>query len=242
MDGFGQSGSRTDLRYGFNEGGRGAGRHNSVPGWRGGSAPRPGFSTRGNPLWTDQMEHDQTRPYVHMQEQRRWADTTSSMPSQWEQSVECHEALAKIAEITSENWIEQEYVECQWDFAEAALEVKNLQSHAMLCYFIDPAPLLQDFKDWISFECDTQRGWPTTQIKFLGKNFFMVNFENPAHRDEAIILAPWFMEHRFVYTFKWEAHFDVRLETYTQLPVWIEIPFRSLLLENCRQQVAGALG
>ncbi|CAM6098150.1 unnamed protein product [Calypogeia fissa] len=112
----------------------------------------------------------------------------------------------------------------------------------MICYFTDRAPLLQDFKDWISFELGTKRGWPTSQIKFLGKNFFLIHFDNPAHRDDTLILAPWFMDHRFVYTFKWEAHFDVRLETYTTLPVWIELPFRSLLLENCRQQVAGALG
>ncbi|CAM6093891.1 unnamed protein product [Calypogeia fissa] len=112
----------------------------------------------------------------------------------------------------------------------------------MICYFTDRAPLLQDFRDWIQFKLGTQRGWPTTHIKFLGKNFFLVTFANPLHREEALLLAPWFMVHRFVYTFKWEAHFDVRLETYTTLPVWIEIPFCSLLLENCRQQVAGALG
>ncbi|CAM6125770.1 unnamed protein product [Calypogeia fissa] len=55
-------------------------------------------------------------------------------------------------------------------------------------------------------------------------------------------MAPWFMDQKFVYTFRWESHFDVRLETYTMLPVWIELPFRSIILEKCRKQVAGALG
>ncbi|CAM6124146.1 unnamed protein product [Calypogeia fissa] len=55
-------------------------------------------------------------------------------------------------------------------------------------------------------------------------------------------MAPWFMDQKFVYTFRWESHFDVRLETYTMLPVWIKIHFRSIILEKCRKQVAGALG
>ncbi|CAM6087485.1 unnamed protein product [Calypogeia fissa] len=175
MDYSGQLGGCGANCYGLFDGGWGVGRNPAFSSWQG-RGPRAGYSMRGNPLWSAPMDHDQAHSFAYPRE-RNHRDAAPGLDREyWEQSNANKVALKKIAEITSESWQEQEYVECQWDFAEAALEVQKLQSHAMLCYF-------------------TKR-----------------------------------------------AHFDVRLETYTQLPVWIEIPFRSLLLENCRQQVAGALG
>ncbi|CAM6082592.1 unnamed protein product [Calypogeia fissa] len=201
MEYSGRLGGRGATRYGYYDGGRGIGRNPSLSHWTG-RGPRASFSTRGNPLWSEPMDYEQAPPSEHTEE-RMHRDTTPGLdPEFWEQSSASKAALDKIVAITSENWHEQEFVECQWDFAEAALEVQKLQSHAMICYFTERAPLLQDFKEWISFELGTQRGWPTRQIKFLGKNFFLVHFDDPAHRDEALILAPWFMDHRFVYTFK----------------------------------------
>ncbi|CAM6082405.1 unnamed protein product [Calypogeia fissa] len=226
MDVFGRNGGRGPPRYGPTLGGRGAGCFAAFSNGRSRGAEQAGFYTRGNPLWTDIMDHDQSHRPSQADGLNHWAREAGADRMHREQNSECKNALNKIAEITIEKWSEQEYVECNWDFEEAAYAVDKLGAHAMICYFTDRAPLLQDFRDWITFELGTQRGWPTTQIKFLGKNFFLVQFENPAHRDKALILAPWFMDHRFVYTFKWEANFDVCLETYTLLPVWIEIPFR----------------
>ncbi|CAM6111226.1 unnamed protein product [Calypogeia fissa] len=188
------------------------------------------------------MEHDQGHPPCNDEAYNHMDSVPAMARAHWEQSLESRTALKKIAQITAEKWADQEYVECEWDYVEAAYEAKKLKEHAMICYFTDRAPMLQDFKEWIEYEMEDRQGWPIKQIKFLGKNFFMIYFEEFIHREEALTLAPWFMEHRFVYTFRWEPHFDVRLETYTLLPVWIEIPFRAIILEKCRKLVAGALG
>ncbi|CAM6084773.1 unnamed protein product [Calypogeia fissa] len=188
------------------------------------------------------MDHDQHHSTLREEDHNHMDSVPEVARAHWEQLQESRTALHKIAHITAEKWAEQEFVECDWDYVEAAYEAKKLKEHAMICYFTDRAPLLHDFKDWIEYEMEARRGWPIKQIKFLGKNLFMVYFEEFIHREEALTLAPWFMENRFVYTFRWEPHFDVRLETYTLLPVWIEIPFRSIILEKCRKLVAGALG
>jgi hypothetical protein len=86
------------------------------------------------------------------------------------------------------------------------------------------------------------QGWPIKQVKFTGKNFFLIVFEETHHRDAAHDHAPWFMDGRFVYTFEWTPDFDVRTKSYTQLPVWIELPFRTLILEKSRHLIAESLG
>ncbi|CAM6100298.1 unnamed protein product [Calypogeia fissa] len=215
-------------------GGRGSGRNMGPSTWHGGANGHSGFSERSNPLWADQVQNEDAFPHLD--------PLPASSRIHWERCAESREMLTKLAAVTKENWDSQEYVECSWDYAEAAYEAKKLKKHAMLVYFPDRAPLLQDFKEWIEYEMGVLRGWPTMQIKFLRKNFFLVYFEEFIHREEALNFAPWFMENRFTYTFRWESHFDVRLETNTLLPVWIELPFRSMILEKCRKRVSGALG
>lgn len=103
-------------------------------------------------------------------------------------------------------------------------------------------PVSYHFTDWVDIEMSRKRGWPIKLVKFTGKNFFLVLFDNPTHRDRALLTAPWFMDRSFVYTFPWELGFDVRVESFTMLPVWIEIPYRSLILEGCKHRLVASLG
>ncbi|CAM6098151.1 unnamed protein product [Calypogeia fissa] len=109
-DASGRSGGRGDQSFGFGYGGRGAGRHSL----------RSGFSTRGNPLWGEPMDHDQTFAFQNATGVNREGTSAARDRASWEQSNASKAALSKIAEITTEQWSEHEYVECQWDFAEAA--------------------------------------------------------------------------------------------------------------------------
>ncbi|CAM6124130.1 unnamed protein product [Calypogeia fissa] len=125
------------------------------------------FASRSNPLWTEQMEHDQ----MHTPAPARAYDHMDPLPelsrAHWEHYPESQEVLATIARITAENWSEQEFAECDWDYAEAAYEAKKLKDHAMLCYFTDRPPMLNDFREWIEYEFTAKRGWPVLQVKFL---------------------------------------------------------------------------
>jgi hypothetical protein len=70
----------------------------------------------------------------------------------------------------------------------------------------------------------------------------MVLFNLPAHRQEALKAHPWFYMRKFLYVFAWEPDFDVSTGKYLKLPVWVEIPYRSLILEPYRMHLAQALG
>lgn len=76
----------------------------------------------------------------------------------------------------------------------------------------------------------------------MGKNFFLVEFDEPEDMDEALAFAPWFYGRKFLYTFPWEANFDVTTSNYFMLPVWVKFPFRSLALEGAKYKLASFLG
>ncbi|CAM6102955.1 unnamed protein product [Calypogeia fissa] len=154
----GQFGGRGD--YGGPFGARDGGARHGFGNYRG--RGRHGYAVRNNPLWADHVEYGHNR-------QASWDEAShmDSVPSlarpHWEQMVETRELLTKISKIIAENWSEQEHVVCDWDFVEAAYEAKKLKEHAMLCYFTNRAPILQDFREWAEFEMSDQRGWPITQ-------------------------------------------------------------------------------
>ncbi|CAM6126176.1 unnamed protein product [Calypogeia fissa] len=144
-------------------GGRGVGRHSGPALWNGGASRPSSFSERTNPLWADQMDHN-FQPDSSREDAFSHLDPLSENARvHWERCAESRALLSKIASITTENWQEMEHVECAWDYADAAYEAKKLKEHAMICYFTNRAPLLQDFKDWIEYELGVLRGWPTKQ-------------------------------------------------------------------------------
>jgi hypothetical protein len=79
-------------------------------------------------------------------------------------------------------------------------------------------------------------------MKFVSKTFHMVPFDTPEHRQEAIRADPLFYMRKFMYVFAWKPDFDVSTGKYSKLPVWVEIPYRSLILEPYRMKLATALG
>lgn len=176
--------------------------------------------------------------------------TSFGIPSLHEQRVhepedstdECMRMLRNIGINSTEEWPTKLHTTVKWSAKEAAISVKELFNCTVMCYFTDRSPLLSTFRDWVEDIFVHDMGWPVVQIKFAGKNFFMITFEKAEHRDATLALAPLFMDRKFVYTFPWDPAFDVRTESYTKLPVWIEIPFRALLLEKCRMMIAESFG
>ncbi|CAM6096136.1 unnamed protein product [Calypogeia fissa] len=140
------------MSFGGQNGGRGYGRGPYGVNARGmdrngGPNSHSSFSARTNPLWAEQMDHDlcfaQEDLFPHLD------PLSPSARVHWERCAESRDLLTKIASITSENWKDQEFVECEWEYAEAAYEAKKLKEHVMICYFMDRAPMLQDFREWI---------------------------------------------------------------------------------------------
>lgn len=69
-------------------------------------------------------------------------------------------------------------------------------------------------------------------MQYVGNNFFLIKFVDIEDRDVALDSAPWFYGRKYMYTFPWIPDFDVTRGHFNMLPVWIEIPFRSLVLES----------
>lgn len=41
----------------------------------------------------------------------------------------------------------------------------------------------------------------------------------------------WYFEKRYMYIVPWEPSFDVTTGNYSKLPVWVDIPFKVLVVE-----------
>lgn len=56
------------------------------------------------------------------------------------------------------------------------------------------------------------------------------------------MIAPWHMNNKFVYTCRWTPKLDVKAESFKNLPVWVEFPFRLQILEADKIAIAETLG
>jgi hypothetical protein len=67
----------------------------------------------------------------------------------------------------------------------------------------------------------------------------MVEFLKRSDRTKALQEAPWFMGRRFTYCFPWHLEFNINIEFISEFPVWIELPFRDIILEpSCRDLIS----
>lgn len=60
----------------------------------------------------------------------------------------------------------------------------------MVGYFTDRPPLLLDFKTWVREELEQKGGWLVLHTQYLGKTFFLIEFEDQADKDSALDFAP----------------------------------------------------
>lgn len=60
----------------------------------------------------------------------------------------------------------------------------------MVCYFTDRPPFLQDFQDWAEYEMHTKNRWRISHAQYVGKYFFLIEFDEAKDRDEALAYAP----------------------------------------------------
>ncbi|CAM6104281.1 unnamed protein product [Calypogeia fissa] len=151
-------------------------------------------------------------------------------------------ALQKSADITKVKWGDKPKISIAMDVQEAADYTQYLLDHALVGYFTSNCPLRDDFNDWVQHEFSYLRGWKIAHVKFVGKNFYLILFDQPLHQQQALTMHPWKYNNRFVYFFKWEPEFNVSTGQYTKLPVWVEITYRDLNLEPMRIKIAEALG
>lgn len=112
----------------------------------------------------------------------------------------------------------------------------------MVYYFTDHPPFLHYFWEWAKYKMHAKNGWRISHTQYVGKNFFLIEFDEAKAKDEALAYAPWFFGRKYLYTFLWEPNFDVTTENYHMLPVWVEFPFRSLDLEGAKYKLAHSLG
>lgn len=111
-------------------------------------------------------------------------------PIDWQNSSECLNALSSIATISIESWSSRPHLSMELSLHEAPNSTKELLEGAMHCFFTNESPLLDYFAKWVENEMMTKRIWPLKMVKFVGKNLFMILFDNRAHRDQALAIAP----------------------------------------------------
>jgi hypothetical protein len=76
----------------------------------------------------------------------------------------------------------------------------------------------------------------------MGRNFFLVKFLRPSDRQAALSTGPWYMNRRPMHSFPWTPSFNIDTQFINEIPIWIELPFRDLILEPSRRRLIAELG
>lgn len=150
--------------------------------------------------------------------------------------------LHTLADNSIKDWPQKHSKTIPHTLAGTTSYTAHMSKWVMVCYFTDRPPYLQDFHEWAEYEMHSKNGWWITHMQYMGKNFFLIEFDEADDRDEALDLAPWFFGRKFLYTFPWEPNFDVTTGNYHMLPLWVEFPFRSVALEGAKYKLANSLG
>lgn len=156
----------------------------------------------------------------------------------WHLSPKFSEALDIVAPSMQED---REGLEITLDQEDVGVTLKILMEAGMLLYFTENPPSLISIRNWETAEFIEKQGWPLLQIKILGNHFFLICFTDPTHRKEALVATPWFMFRQYVYTMAWDPSFDVQRDLQTRAPIWIELPYRALILEHSQKSIVATL-
>jgi hypothetical protein len=119
------------------------------------------------------------------------------------------QAMEQTTQNSSNNWDKRPHISINLELPPAADCTQYLLDHALICYFTSQCPCLDEFSSWVKNEFTGNYGWDITHVKFVGKNFYMVLFDAPEHRQAALNAHPWFYQWKFMYVFEWERDFDV---------------------------------
>lgn len=84
-------------------------------------------------------------------------------------------------------------------------------------------------------------GWPMSYCQYLGKNFFLVKFHDPTHKNDALNFAPWFFGRNSCTPFQGYP-FHVTIGNYNFLLAWVKFPFKFVTLESTCFKLARSLG
>lgn len=90
------------------------------------------------------------------------------------------EDLCTLADNSVEDWPNHRSHMIKHNLAETTSNTTHFANCAMVGYFTGRPPLLQDFKIWVREELERKSGWPIYHTQYLGKNFALFEFSDPA--------------------------------------------------------------
>jgi hypothetical protein len=151
------------------------------------------------------------------------------------------ETVRTQAEI-EELWETEPHVTVELDAELTSDHMQDLLDTAIIFYCHNRPPPFDHFRDWAYDELTLKRDWTLTQVKYVGRNFFLIRLLNEEQQDMAISCAPWYLGHRYMYTYLWTPTFDVMTEFVLEVPVLVEFPLLDLILEPHRKKLAESLG
>lgn len=108
------------------------------------------------------------------------------------------EGLCTLVDNLVEDWSNHRSCMIEHNLAETTSNMIHFSNNAMVGYFTDRPPFLQDFEIWVKEEFERKSGWPMYHTRYLGKKFFLIEFADLADRDVALDFSPWFHEREFL--------------------------------------------
>jgi hypothetical protein len=150
--------------------------------------------------------------------------------------------IAQAQAEQERQWERVPYVTVTLNKYETGQYIKELLGKAILYYFTDYPPSYDAFSSWVDTTLVGEQGWPVNQVKYVGRNFFLVTFSRKSHRQAALACAPWYFGRRFVHVLPWHIDFNVHNQYLIEVPIWIELPFLDLIYEPHRYELVSQLG
>lgn len=100
------------------------------------------------------------------------------------------EALRCIFGNSKEEWHTHHHHTIKHNLLDTAKFTTHFATNALVAYFTNKPPYLQDFRDWIEEEFHARHGWRISHTQYFGKNFFLVEFSEVEDQDASLEYAP----------------------------------------------------
>ena len=118
--------------------------------------------------------------------------------------------------------LEGEIVRCEFEEEHYEGIVSCFKDSAILVHFLGRPPNEVELRRWLQ-EIWSGRGWFIDRLRYLGKGYYAVIFDENVRIKEVLKEGPWYFRGGLVLVQPWEPGFSVDHGSYGRHPAWVEL-------------------
>ena len=137
-------------------------------------------------------------------------ETDNESHSDWDEDNKLNTAL------------EGEVVRCEFEADHYEGVVSCFKDSTILVHFLGRPPNEVELRRWLQ-EIWNGRGWFIDRLRYLGKGYYAVIFDENVRVREVLKEGPWYFKGGLVLVQPWEPDFSVDHGAYGRHPAWVEL-------------------